>query len=93
MQQNKITFKNFLSSNMIKYVHTSGTMSGISKNSNFPYIMVIILGVGPYWPHLTPLGLLFNSYQQKKHNFLEDHPMNIPTKFSSNRPSCFREED
>jgi hypothetical protein len=66
MQQNKITFKNFLSSNMIKYGHTSGTMSGISKNSNFPCIMVIILGVGPYWPHPTPLGLLFNSYQQQK---------------------------
>jgi hypothetical protein len=40
---------------------------------------------------LTPLGLLFIlcTSEQKK-SFLEDHAMNIPTKFDSNWPSDFR---
>jgi len=41
-------------------------------------------------PFLTPLSLLFllsTSDQQKRNiNFLEDHPMNIPTKLGSNCP-------
>ena len=47
-------------------------------------------------PFLTTLGLLFLlciSDQQKQTNFIGDHPMNIPTKFSSNCPLGFREED
>jgi hypothetical protein len=48
-------------------------------------------------PFLTPLDLWFllcTSDQQKKAiHFLEDHQMNIPTKFGSNLPSGFREED
>jgi len=44
---------------------------------------------------LTPLDLLFLLCisDQQKNNFLEDHPMNIPTKFGSNWPSGFREDD
>jgi len=30
---------------------------------------------------------------QYKYKFLEDRPMNIPTKFGSNWPSGFTEED
>ena len=45
----------------------------------------------------TPLGLLFllcNSDQQQKNiNSVGDHLMNIHTKFGSNWPSSFREED
>jgi hypothetical protein len=33
------------------------------------------------------------SDQQKTMNLLEDSPVNIPTKFGSNWPSGFREED
>ena len=32
-------------------------------------------------------------YKKKTINILEDHPINIPTKFGSNWPSGFREED
>jgi protein tyrosine/serine phosphatase len=36
---------------------------------------------------------VFPNQQQKNITFLEDHPMNIPTKISSNLPTGFREED
>ena len=47
-------------------------------------------------PFLTSLGLLFHlctSDQQKNTNFVGNHPMNIPSKFGSNWPYGFREED
>jgi hypothetical protein len=46
---------------------------------------------------LTLLSLLFLLYtyeqQEKSIPFLENHPMNISTKFSCNCQSGFREED
>ena len=49
-------------------------------------------------PFLTPLGLLFllctsDQHKKKNINFVGDHLMNIPTKYESNWPSGFREED
>jgi hypothetical protein len=47
-------------------------------------------------PFLIPMVLLFllcTSDQQKIINFLEDHPIDIPTNFDSNWSSGFREED
>ena len=42
----------------------------------------------------TLVFFLCTSDQQKENiNIPEDHPMNIPTKFDSNLPSGFREED
>jgi hypothetical protein len=46
-------------------------------------------------PFYTPLELLFllcTSNQQIIKKILEDHPMNIPTRFGSNCPSGLRED-
>ena len=45
-------------------------------------------------PFLTHLDLLFLcTSDQRKKNFLENHPMNIPTKFRPIDPVVSEEED
>jgi hypothetical protein len=41
---------------------------------------------------LLALAAMLNIRLERKTNFVEDHPRNIPAKFGSNWPSGFREE-